>query len=184
MDIVEQLIGVSEIAIALAGFTGVVVAFGSRSSGAWHPGDRLRLTFLLEASLTAIGFALLALLLINSPIPESIAWTVSSALWAVFMIGSLWFSRKKITSSRESHGDIDHWSNRLIATMFLVLVFVQIANAILWHDFYPFLAALLLNLAGAAMQFARLIRSAFRDSSDENETTSEAVEGESAVGAD
>ncbi|MEM8769622.1 MAG: hypothetical protein AAGE43_19470, partial [Pseudomonadota bacterium] len=66
MDVVELLIGIAEIATALAGFTGVVVAFGSRSHGAWHPGDRLRLGFLLEASLTAGGFALLALLLLAS----------------------------------------------------------------------------------------------------------------------
>lgn len=55
MDIVELLIGIAEIATALAGFSGVVVAFGSRSLGTWSPGDRLRLTFLLEASLTGGG---------------------------------------------------------------------------------------------------------------------------------
>ena len=41
MNIDETLVGLAEIAIALAGFTGVVVAFGSRSEGAWHPGDPL-----------------------------------------------------------------------------------------------------------------------------------------------
>ena len=45
MDAVELLICIAEIATALAGFTGVVVAFGSRSQGTWHPGDRLRLAF-------------------------------------------------------------------------------------------------------------------------------------------
>jgi hypothetical protein len=43
MDAVELLTGIPEIATALAGFTGVAVAFGSRSDGNWHPGDRLRL---------------------------------------------------------------------------------------------------------------------------------------------
>ena len=45
MDYVEPLIGIAETAIALAGFTGVVVVFRSRSAGTWHPGDRLRLTW-------------------------------------------------------------------------------------------------------------------------------------------
>ena len=66
MDVAETLVGITEIAIALAGFTGVVVAFGSRGEGAWHPGDRLRLGFLLEASLTAAGFALVGLLLVST----------------------------------------------------------------------------------------------------------------------
>jgi hypothetical protein len=36
------------------------------------------------------------------------------------------------------------------------------ANIVLWQQFSPFLAAIILNLAGAAMQFARLIRSTFQ----------------------
>jgi len=61
----EVLIGIAGIATSLAGFTGVVVVFGSRREGNWHPGDRLRLGFLLEASLTGGGFALLAVLTMN-----------------------------------------------------------------------------------------------------------------------
>jgi hypothetical protein len=34
---------------------------------------------------------------------------------------------------------------------------------IFWREFGPLLAALCFNLAGAAMQFARLIQSAFRE---------------------
>ena len=62
MELSEILIGIAEIATALAGFTGGVVVFGSRSHGSWEIGDRLRLVFLLEASLTAGGFALFALI--------------------------------------------------------------------------------------------------------------------------
>ena len=65
MDFPEVLIGLTEIAVALAGFTGVVVVFGSRSAGSWLPGDRLRMGFMLEASLTAGGFSLLAALVLN-----------------------------------------------------------------------------------------------------------------------
>ena len=38
MDFPEVLVGIAELAVALAGFTGVVVAFGSRRVGSWHPG--------------------------------------------------------------------------------------------------------------------------------------------------
>ena len=44
-----------------------------------------------------------------------------------------------------------------------MLVAVQIANVLVWREFAPFLAALLSNMAGSAMQFSRLIRSAFHD---------------------
>ncbi len=109
----------------------MVVAFGTHSEGSWHPGDRLRLVFLLEASLTTGGFSLLALLVLSVTDDENTTWQVLSALWALFMACSLWFSHARIGSNRDSHGDVD-----------------RVANALLWHSFAPFLAAITLNLAG------------------------------------
>ena len=161
VDIVELLIGIAEIATALAGFTGVVVAFGSRSQGAWHPGDQLRLSFLLEASLTAAGFSLVALLTLAATQNEAVTWSLLSVLWASFSGGSLWVSHRRIQNNLDLHDDVDKIANRLTTMMFFSLIILQIANAAVWHQFPPFLAAIILNLAGAAMQFARLIRSAF-----------------------
>ena len=163
-DYGETLIGIAALAASLAGFTGVVVAFGSRSGGTWHVGDRLRLGFLLEASLTAGGFAILALVLFyafGQALP--IAWSVTSAAWAMFMLGSLYFSHQRIRMSLQEHGDIDQPMNRLVFVGFSLLIVVQLVNVVMWREFAPLLAALCLNLVGAAMQFTRLIRTAFRD---------------------
>ena len=163
MDIVELLVGIAEIATALAGFTGVVVAFGSRSEGTWHPGDRLRLVFLLEASLTAGGFALLALLLIATLDDRALTWQILSIGWFLFMSFSLWRSRQQIRANLDDHGDVDRVANRLTAACFLIVMGIQLVNAATLQTMWPFLAAVILNLAGAAMQFARLIISAFRN---------------------
>jgi hypothetical protein len=164
LDFSETLVGLAEIAVALAGFTGVVVAFGSRSRGSWHPGDWLRLSFLLESSLTAAGFALLTLVLLHVFQESiSIAWMIGSALWGLFMPWSLYSSRRRIRENLHKHGDIDEFANRLVFAVFSLLVLAQIGNVFLWREFAPLLAALCFNLAGAAMQFARLIRSSFRD---------------------
>lgn len=163
-DTSEILIGIAEIAVALAGFTGIVVAFGSRSLGSWHPGDRLRLSFLLESSLTAGGFALLTLLMVQTFAVEAAkAWVIGSLLWAVFMPWSLWSSHVRIQQNLEQHGDIDTISNRLVLSVFLLLIVIQLCNAFYLKHFAPLLAAMCFNLAGSAMQFSRLIRSAFRD---------------------
>ena len=164
LDYAETLVGIAALAVSLAGFTGVVVAFGSRSGGRWHPGDRLRLEFLLEASLTAGGFALLALVLFHSLLDEAwLAWVASSAGWALFMVGSLYSSHLRTQKNQQQHGDIDRLMNRLVLVAFLALVGLQILNVFLWHEFAPLVAALCLNLAGAAMQFTRLIRSTFHE---------------------
>ena len=158
-----MLVGIAEIAVALAGFTGVVVVFGSRSAGSWHPGDRLRLGFLLEASLTAGGFSLWALVLYSSMANAGLAWALASGPWALYMLYSLSASRRRIQENTEQHHDIDRTANRIVFTLFLAMIVLQVANVVLWRDFAPLLAALVLNLAGAAMQFARLIRSAFHE---------------------
>jgi hypothetical protein len=164
LDYSETLIGIAELAVALAGFTGVAVAFGSRDRGAWHPGDRLRLNFLLESSLTAAGFALLTLVLLHVfPDSPSIAWAIGSFLWAVFMPWSLHSSRRRIQYNQQEHGDTDQFANRLVFWVFAFLVLVLIGNVFFWQSFAPLLGALCFNLAGAAMQFVRLIRSAFHE---------------------
>ena len=164
LDFTETLVGIAEIAVALAGFTGVVVVFGSRSHGSWHPGDRLRLGFLLESSLTAGGFALLTLVLLEMfSQSASTAWMTASTLWALFMPWSLYSSHRRIRDDLQKHADIDRFANRLVFVVFLVLIAAQIANVLLWQQFAPLLAALCFNLAAAAMQFLRLIRSVFRE---------------------
>jgi len=163
LDFPEVLVGVTEIAVALAGFTGVVVVFGSRSAGSWLPGDRLRMGFMLEASLTAGGFALLALVLFSSMHDAHNAWAVVSGLWALYMVYSLYISRQKIRENLEHHHDIDETANRVVFTLFALLIVLQCINVVLWREFAPLLAALVLNIAGSAMQFARLIRSAFHE---------------------
>jgi len=164
LGFVEILIGVAELAIALAGFTGIVVVLGSRDDGGWHPGDRLRLGFLIESSLTAAGFSLLALLLLYL-LPENpgTAWITVSSLWSAFMLWSLYFSHLKIKRDLQKHDDIDRFANGIVTAIFISLIGVQLANVFLWADFAPLLAALCFNLAGAAMQFARLVRSAYHD---------------------
>ncbi len=158
-----MLVGLTEIAVALAGFTGVVVVFGSRSAGSWLPGDRLRMGFMLEASLTAGGFALLTLVLFSSLQNAGDTWAVASGLWAIYMVYSLYKSRRQIRENLEHHHDIDKTANRIVFALFSMLIALQIINVVIWREFAPLLAALVLNIAGSAMQFARLIRSAYHD---------------------
>jgi hypothetical protein len=155
---------VAELAVALAGFSGVVVAFGSRRKESWEPGDRLRLHFLVESSLTAGGFALLALVLVHS-MPEQLpaVWIMVGIAWAVFMPGSLYNAHRRLSQSALEHGDVDSKTNGIVFVSFSLAICLQIVNVLHWQAFGPLLAALSLNLVGAGMQFAHLINSAFHN---------------------
>ena len=159
LDHTEVLVGIAEIAIALAGFSGVVVVFGSRSSGQWDPSDRLRLAFLLEASFSAGGFALATIALLSLPIVPDLVWAIVSGSWGTFMCGSLYSSSKRMRINGTS---VDAMFNRIVFGAFAIVIVLQFVNVALWHAFTPVVVGLLLNLIGAAMQFGRLIQSAFR----------------------
>jgi len=74
------LIAISQIAIALTGFTGVVAILGHRNQGTWTPAERLQLRTLVETSLTAMFASLtpfILVLLINS---DANAWRVANLI--------------------------------------------------------------------------------------------------------
>jgi hypothetical protein len=63
----------AQIAVALAGFAGVVVAFRSSSLHEWSPLDRYRLWLLLSGALIPLFSCLLGMLLLTiEPVPISI----------------------------------------------------------------------------------------------------------------
>ena len=121
------------------------------------------MNFLLEASLTAGGFALLTLLALNITQREGLTWVTTGSLWSVYMAYSLYSSHRRINQNLQTHDDIDKVSNQIVSLAFVIMILLQVVNALLWQAFAPLLAALIVNLAGAALQFTRLIRSAFHD---------------------
>ena len=62
-----------EVAIAIAGFSGIVAAVGRRAAGSWTDSDQLNLRILLTASGATIFFAFLPFLLIG-PLDPPVAW--------------------------------------------------------------------------------------------------------------
>jgi hypothetical protein len=75
---------VAQIAVALAGFAGVVTAFRSQSVHEWDSVDRLRLRLLLINSVLPLAFCLFALaLLAIKPVPLHIWRWCSGILLAV-----------------------------------------------------------------------------------------------------
>jgi hypothetical protein len=74
-----------EVAIALAGFSGIVAAVGRRGAGHWEAPEQLLLRILLTASGAALVFAFLPFLLFES-FGSSLTWRVGSGLQASYFI--------------------------------------------------------------------------------------------------
>ena len=80
----EILLTIAEIAIALAGFSGVVAFLGNRAQGEWRSADLIRFKNLLNYSIAALLFSFFPIIFFELGVSEPTAWRtpqVSVASW-------------------------------------------------------------------------------------------------------
>jgi hypothetical protein len=80
------LLAIAQIAVTLAGFSGLVVAIRGAPPTAWHPRDIWSLSWMFGTSLGALFMALLPPLLAFFGLREEPAWTVANLVMGVFMV--------------------------------------------------------------------------------------------------
>jgi hypothetical protein len=80
------LLAIAQIAVALAGFSGLVVATRGASPSGWHPRDIWSLSWMFGASIAALFMALLPLLLSFFRLREEVIWAAASLVMATFMV--------------------------------------------------------------------------------------------------
>jgi len=77
----------AQIAVALAGFAGVVVVFRRESVHEWSPLDKLRLRLLLANSILPLGLCMMGLLLLTiKPMPPAMWRWCSGIEFVVFLL--------------------------------------------------------------------------------------------------
>ena len=156
----EALGTVVQVAVALAGFTGVVAVFGTDPVHQWSRLNRLRLRLLLTMSSIPVALCLVALVLLATPLDETVVWRSVSA------IAALGFAAAAATAqwgmSRVQANELDRpGGSRAIfyatgaagAASILLLVY----NAIQLGAFWPFLTAVVVSMLAALLQFVRLV---------------------------
>lgn len=80
------LLAIAQIAVTLAGFSGLVVAIRGAPSSAWHPRDIWSLSWMFGTSLGALFMALLPLLFAFFRLRDGLVWTLASLAMCAFMI--------------------------------------------------------------------------------------------------
>ncbi len=150
----------AEVAIAIAGFSGIVSVFGRRSVGQWSVAERARLTGLLIMSLTALLFCLLPFVLLSIPVSESTCWRFLSVLLAFFTVAfavrliPLANAARRIPRNKRQASfaiSVFFIAGDLLATVGLLV------NGLFLGVVWPYLAALIWGLAKASTAFVRLI---------------------------
>lgn len=156
----EALGTTAQVAIALAGFTGVVAVFGTNPVHEWSRLNGLRLRLLLTMSSIPVALCLIALVLLTTGLREAVIWRLVSGLSAfVFMTASGTAQR---AMSRVPARDLDQpdGSRTIFYTTGAVgaaAILLLIYNTIVLAAFWPFLAAVVVSMLAALLQFVRLV---------------------------
>lgn len=152
----EALGTAAQVAVALAGFAGVVVAFRSGSVHEWHPIDKLRLRLLLNNSIAPLILSLFAIWLLSvTPRPLWMWKLCSAAALVLTAVLAVVFSSRDITTSRFSGGSkVLLW---FFGGLWVVAMLLQIYNIIELNAFWPFFATITFQLITGVVQFVRLI---------------------------
>ena len=148
----EALSSAIEVAIAIAGFSGIVAAVGRRGAGEWTPADQLRLRMLLTASGVSGAFAFLPFILLDTGLDPSLVWRVGSATQGVWFVAISLYRRSQAI--------------RMGATFPLPIVFLavylSVIGALLLNAAYlaapwPYVVGVIVQLYVAFMTFVQLL---------------------------
>ena len=80
----ELLSTIAEVAVTLAGFSGVIFALGNRAGGTLSAKEESGLTHMLLTSFGPVLISLVALVLLKSDLENILAWRISCGLAGVF----------------------------------------------------------------------------------------------------
>ncbi len=151
----------AEVSIALAGFSGIVIAVGKRSLGSMSALELRRLSNLFFLSGMALGLSLIGLALL------SVGFTNPGVIWAwgsatLFLIGIPWLVRDGVRVVRLDPAERAQINVPLIVTfnaLAIAMLALQLANWVSIHQEWPFFLGLVVIIAGALQQFMLLVRS-------------------------
>lgn len=162
MEPADALLSIAEIALGLAGFGGIFVAFSRDRGVARSPADTYRLVVLLSAALSTLLLSLLPVALLALAIEPDTVWSLGSAaatLLIVSLLGVTW--RFRTTHSDEIREGEFTWVAKLIWVLASCLLVAELANALhvfgTARTFGVFLLGLVFLLAFGAYLFARML---------------------------
>lgn len=149
----------AQIAVALAGFAGVVVVFRRESVREWSPLDKFRLRLLLLNSVLPLGLCVIALLLlaVEPALTGVWRWCSSIAFVVLLLFGiatTTGFRRFGVKQSQNAPANLFFY---LSATLGTGATLLQLFNVVLLGAFWPFFTGIIVQLVAAMFQFMRII---------------------------
>ena len=152
MNSTDFLLTISELSIAVAGFSAIVVMLNTKPIKEWVDADRLNLRLLLQVAALTIVFALLPSILSVSLAPEH-AWRYSLAIYGVVHVADVSSFLLKMTSGTQFAFKVCGSIGVVVALLQLVIAWQ--GTPIAWETMY--LVSLVWHLCVTFIAFALLL---------------------------
>jgi hypothetical protein len=156
----EALSTAAQIAVALAGFAGVVVVFRRESVHDWSAIDKFRLRLLLTNSILPLALCVIGLLLLTvKPAPAEIwRWCSGCAVAIVLPFAITALSSFRRLDPQQLQSALATGSTfYLFVILGTCATLLQFYNIAILNAFWPFFTGIVVHLLAAMVQFARII---------------------------
>jgi hypothetical protein len=147
-------------AVTLAGFAGVVVAFRSGAVHEWSTVDKFRLLFLLNNSALPFLMSIFAMCLATTNLDEQTTWRLCSIASFIIAVGSGQLLRRAfrtLSPQKLRASGTRRWIFILSGLLAIGATLLQIYNVISLQTFWPFFAIIATWLGLAMIQFVLLV---------------------------
>jgi hypothetical protein len=147
----------AEVAIAIAGFSGIVVALQNRTVD-WSEADKLRFSVLLQLSFESVFFSFVPIVLYLMHPSEPFVWRWSSGLWLVYIACVVAYRVPRLPLVSAPGSDTSKAAVGFLISSFCTSVLLQVANVVWLRVSWPHVLTIILGMILAFVFFMRLLR--------------------------
>jgi hypothetical protein len=159
MEEAGQLLTLTQVAISVAGFAGIIGAFQFNDVEKISRGDAIGLALIVNTGLMSAFYSILPLLLSNFGLDDATVWSISSVLtcliYASFNI-TFAYRLKKFRSFKTINKIMI--ISLFIVSFFIILInFMNAANIVFKREFGPFYLSLVYSIGSVCYMFSRML---------------------------
>jgi hypothetical protein len=159
MENADQLLTFTQVAIAVAGFAGIIGTFQFKEGERIRRGDAVGLAVVVNTGLMSAFYSTLPLLLINFGINDSTVWAISSGMTCVIYT---YFSidiaiRLKNFRTFKTFNKILIYLLFIVGFMVIVINVLNACNLVFKREFGPYYISLIYSLGLVCYMFSRLL---------------------------
>ena len=159
MENADQLLTFTQVAIAVAGFAGIIGTFQFKEGERIRRGDAVGLAVVVNTGLMSAFYSTLPLLLINFGVKDSTVWAISSGMTClIYAYFSLDIAmRLKKFKTFKTVNKILIYLLFIVGFIVIVINFLNSFNIVFKREFGPYYISLIYSLGLVCYMFSRLL---------------------------